>query len=625
MPPPQPEEDGAGATSAGTVLMWPPRNWADDPPVGAIIITELGENGESVMRLAPRIYPASRQDDDDEEEGDEEEDRGPTYSEMYYSDEAEDEDDRNHNNVNRNNNNNGDSRSVDSISVDGDGVGGAGANNIWATSGWDGVAAVDLRAFECAGAVDDNLVCPICKYPFVGPCLTGCEHYFCEECIVTALDINAACPVCRVAVAPGTVSRAPRIIVNQVDNVVVRCAHAADGCDATFPRSLAADHVRTDCGFEEVACPGEGCAERLPRRMVAEGCVHYEVACEACEARVRAADMDRHLDRDCPNSKKVCDWCGELVLYTQLFEHGDECPEVTTPCRARRYGCTESFPRRDAQRHEAACILVAVGELQDVAVAKIASQAEEIRRLNESHELWARRLQAVEKRLAQRGLFDPADYSPPGAGFPSSAPLLSLADAGTMVAGASASRSSLPTLPPPAPSDAMPPSSQQQQQQQPTTPNLGADDGRTAQFCLSLFDLTERHMDELRKELRAAEAREAVARINELGPVKDSILEIRNNLNVLGMHTKWLMNFRMQERSSRLAPPAAAAESSSSALNGSAGGSSGGGAGGAAGLSVSGASGGGGGGVGAAARSSSPTRSGPPVAGSSAPRSNPHL
>merc|ERR1712146_257474 len=48
--------------------------------------------------------------------------------------------------------------------------------------------------------VSDTLKCPVCTEVFDDPVFCGgrpCQHVFCHECIVQALERSEQCPVCR--------------------------------------------------------------------------------------------------------------------------------------------------------------------------------------------------------------------------------------------------------------------------------------------------------------------------------------------------------------------------------------------------------------------------------------------
>ena len=59
----------------------------------------------------------------------------------------------------------------------------------------------------------------------------------------------------------------------------------------------------------------------------------------------------------------------------------------------------------------------------------------------------------------------------------------------------------------------------------------------------------EAGLEAVRKGVTDLEGRQTVMLLNETAPLKDQLAEIRSTLGVLGMHVRWLMNFRLQERS----------------------------------------------------------------------------
>jgi len=68
------------------------------------------------------------------------------------------------------------------------------------------------------------------------------------------------------------------------------------------------------------------------------------------------------------------------------------------------------------------------------------------------------------------------------------------------------------------------------------------------QYFLSLFETMESKVERLSSALTEVEARHSMMLFNETLQMKDQLAEIRSTQGVLGMHVRWLMNFRLQER-----------------------------------------------------------------------------
>lgn len=158
----------------------------------------------------------------------------------------------------------------------------------------DPAATLDIRSLTYLSQLDDHILCPICKTPFLNPITTPCRHTFCADCLATALaatDAPPTCPIDRGPLRPEDTRPAPIVVANLVDGLLVACPNAGKGCMVGCARYLVEGHLREECGYVEVACPGEGCKERVLRKDLRERCLHGIVECEFCLDRVREMDL----------------------------------------------------------------------------------------------------------------------------------------------------------------------------------------------------------------------------------------------------------------------------------------------------------------------------------------------
>ncbi|KAG8999119.1 hypothetical protein FRB90_012146 [Tulasnella sp. 427] len=73
--------------------------------------------------------------------------------------------------------------------------------------------------------VNGNLVCCICRNPFIDPVsTTTCSHTFCSECIASALMVSQQCPVDRSPLTSAQLHPAATIVRNLVDELIVESA-----------------------------------------------------------------------------------------------------------------------------------------------------------------------------------------------------------------------------------------------------------------------------------------------------------------------------------------------------------------------------------------------------------------
>ena len=358
-------------------------------------------------------------------------------------------------------------------------------------------SAVDLRALEYEGPVDENLVCPICRVALVAPVITQCDHVFCHRCLVQAHALNPVCPVDRQPLKLlSDTHAAPKIIHNQLDNLTAYCPNRPQGCVLVVARSLVENHVTRYCDKTMVPCPHPSCGGTVARRDVGKGCLHYEVPCEYCERVIQKAGLEEHQDKECPNRKTDCELCGAEFVRHKQEEHTKECPEVEIACRFAPFGCTRQMSRRQVDEHAGICDYRVVGPVGE----QLAELRAELKALQEKDRLKDRRIKFLENR-----------------GFAASTSTATETISDMSLAGA------------PAPPDPAPYESRDQ-------------------YFLSLFETMESKVERVSSALTEVEGRHSMMLFNETLQIKDQLTEVRSTLGVLGMHVRWLMNFRLQER-----------------------------------------------------------------------------
>lgn len=356
---------------------------------------------------------------------------------------------------------------------------------------------VDLRALEYEGVVDENLICPICHVAFVEPVITTCDHVFCHQCLVQAHALNPICPVDRLPLKLASDTKpAPKIVHNQLDNLNVRCPNRCRGCDLTVARSLVENHVARYCDKTLVPCPHTACDKLVVRRDTSKGCLHFDVECEYCKQIQQKADLEHHQDSECPNRTATCSLCDAEFVRHKKEQHIKECPETEAPCKYAAYGCTRTMCRKHMDAHGRVCDYRVVGPVGE----QLAELRAELKLLKDKDRLKDRRIKFLENR---------------GSYVPSGSSAENIADM------------NLPG----------------QSNTTETAPYESRD-----QYFLSLFETMESKVERLSSALTEVEARHSMMLFNETLQVKDQLAEIRSTQGVLGMHVRWLMNFRLQER-----------------------------------------------------------------------------
>ncbi|KAF2216879.1 hypothetical protein CERZMDRAFT_32780 [Cercospora zeae-maydis SCOH1-5] len=225
---------------------------------------------------------------------------------------------------------------------------------------------VDLRLLDYVASPDDNLTCPICRCPFVDPVgLVECDHYFCRDCIrqtwslLTTYNPLAAkgdCPTCRTPAKLGPRSATSKILINIVDDLLVKCPKADEGCPVEVKRGEVQDHISIYCGYAMIECPQEGCELPVRRKDSTRACLHFPATCVACHEEMLQFALEAHWKTQCPDRKVSCDLCTEHVYYRNLSEHKTtQCSANVIPCPGKTLGCTSRSMKSQADVHTRNC------------------------------------------------------------------------------------------------------------------------------------------------------------------------------------------------------------------------------------------------------------------------------
>ncbi|KAJ7783331.1 hypothetical protein B0H16DRAFT_1496399 [Mycena metata] len=195
--------------------------------------------------------------------------------------------------------------------------------------------------FNYVAEPNSNLLCCICRMPFIEPATTRtCSHTFCRDCIVEAIGHARQCPVDRSALYIEDLLPANSIIRSLVDELIVECIHRASGCPHTCQRQLLTAHVMDVCPFSSVACPKGECDQILARRDAeSHSCPHTRVPCELCGVKIQLDDLKNHI-RECTDAIVTCEFCSLELSRSELPAHDIVCPEAIISCPQSSNGCS---------------------------------------------------------------------------------------------------------------------------------------------------------------------------------------------------------------------------------------------------------------------------------------------
>jgi TNF receptor-associated factor 5 len=359
---------------------------------------------------------------------------------------------------------------------------------------------VDLRAITFEGTVDENLVCPICRCPFIDPVLTDCDHVFCRACIDDSLSHGKFCPVDRLPLSQETIARAPKMVFNQLDSLKAKCPC----CDNVHARAVLESHLEKYCLEAMVRCPGffseQGCTQVVKRRLSTQECLHYPALCPDCSEALEQIGMEAHRQLACKERTKVCDHCGIEILRCNESQHETECPYVMQTCKWTEYGCQHEAKRKDLYLHADDCHFKSIGPMADYLKSEIKTLQNDVRNLTETNQLQERRIKFLEggHKTSDR----PMEF-------------MDLA---------------LANMPESASTDTL-------------------DSGHD--YLLSLLETQQSRLSHLSAEVSDLQGKNTMMLFNETLPIKNELAELRSTQQVTCMHVRWLMRFRMQENQRR--------------------------------------------------------------------------
>jgi TNF receptor-associated factor 5 len=359
---------------------------------------------------------------------------------------------------------------------------------------------IDLRAITFEGTVDENLVCPICRCPFIDPVLTDCDHVFCRACIDDSLSHSKFCPVDRLPLSQDTIARAPKMVFNQLDSLKTKCPC----CNNVLARAGLESHLEKYCLEAMVRCPGffseQGCTQVLKRRLSTQQCPHYLALCPDCSETVEQIGMEAHRQLACSERTKVCDSCSIEILRYNEIQHETECPDIMQTCKWTEYGCQHEAKRKDLYLHADDCHFKSIGPMAEYLKGEIQSLQNDVRSLTETNQLQERRIKFLES--GQKTVDRPMEFMD-----------LSLAN-----------------MPESATADSL-------------------DSGHD--YLLSLLETQQNRLSHLSAEVSDFQRKNTMMLFNETLPIKNELAELRSTQQVTCMHVRWLMRFRMQENQRR--------------------------------------------------------------------------
>ena len=150
----------------------------------------------------------------------------------------------------------------------------------------------DQSRFETE--VSESFHCIICFLVLKEPVMCKNQHYYCSLCIKKHLENSSFCPTCLEPLTVDTLKPAPRIVMDYLSELNIRCEFQPRGCLEIVKLKNLKRHVES-CGFSPVQCSNEG-----------------------CNALVNLRDKIYHQSEKCEFRKSKCHDCSLLKQEMEL-------------------------------------------------------------------------------------------------------------------------------------------------------------------------------------------------------------------------------------------------------------------------------------------------------------------
>nr|ANM72768.1 TNF receptor-associated factor 3 transcript variant X2 [Anas platyrhynchos] len=153
-------------------------------------------------------------------------------------------------------------------------------------------------------AVEDKYKCEKCHLILCNPKQTECGHRFCETCMNALLSSSSPkCTACQEGIVKDKVFK-DNCCRRELLALQIYCRNENKGCKEQLSLGQLLMHLKTDCQFEELACPRADCKEKILRKdlpdHVEKTCKYRETTCKYCKSQVPMIMLQKHEDTDCP-------------------------------------------------------------------------------------------------------------------------------------------------------------------------------------------------------------------------------------------------------------------------------------------------------------------------------------
>lgn len=147
------------------------------------------------------------------------------------------------------------------------------------------------------GEVCEEFICKLCSQVLLNPVTSGCDHVFCQTCIVRTMKSRVTrheCPSCSANLTLSMKDTGVEFKLKLL-NLIVECSHK---CGAKFVLAELPDHMEI--------CP--------------DAPVDCDFRTKGCKRTIKRCDKRKHQD-ECDYRPVECEACGYSTIYRELFTH----------------------------------------------------------------------------------------------------------------------------------------------------------------------------------------------------------------------------------------------------------------------------------------------------------------
>ncbi|XP_075048513.1 TNF receptor-associated factor 3 isoform X2 [Mixophyes fleayi] len=180
--------------------------------------------------------------------------------------------------------------------------------------------------------VEEKYKCEKCRLVLCNPRQTECGHRFCETCMNLLLSSSTPqCTACEEIIIKDKVFK-DNCCRREVLALQMYCRNESRGCKEQVTLGNLLIHLKSDCQFEELACPRSDCKEKVIRK-----------------------DLSDHIEKTCKYREMPCQYCKNQVplVEMQMNSHLSECVNAPSTCSFKRYGCSFKGTNQQIKAHEA--------------------------------------------------------------------------------------------------------------------------------------------------------------------------------------------------------------------------------------------------------------------------------